>query len=260
MIKVNLHGKLGKDLGESWEFDVDSPAEAIRAIEVNTKKLRKWILSSIDKYEYMIFINRNNLFTESKEFKTLKDLKDSELYLNLNKKYNEIDIIPKIIGENDVFDSDWFKVGAGSLAVAGGVILAVAVPALAPLGIGIAIAGIGLIASGVSGMMSKPPPSIPFTAQQVNPIDGLGEAGGPTSYLFNGPINTVGEGGPVPIGYGELIIGGNNVFSKYNYLYRAFLGSYDANTLQANNFGLNQYLLNQGCYLQAQEPMKALPF
>ena len=43
MITINLHGKLGKDLGESWEFEVSSVAEAIRAIDVNSKKFRHCI-------------------------------------------------------------------------------------------------------------------------------------------------------------------------------------------------------------------------
>jgi len=187
MIKVNLHGKLGKDLGESWELDISSVAEAIRAIEANSRSLRKWIINNIEKYEYVILVNHQS-FISKKEFKSIEELKNSEFYLNLDHKIKQIDIIPRIIG---ALDSPWFQVGIGSLAVAGGTVLAIVAPPLAPLGIAIAIGGIGLIANGVSQLLSKPPPSIPFTAQQVNPIDGLGEAGGPTSYLFNGPVNTV---------------------------------------------------------------------
>lgn len=256
MIKVNLHGKLGKDLGESWELDISSVAEAIKAIEANSRNLRKWIINNIEKYEYIILVN-NQSFISKEEFKSMEELKNSEFYLKLDHKIEQIDIIPRIIG---ALDNPWFQVGLGSLAVAGGVILAIAAPPLAPLGIMMSIGGIGLIANGVSQLVSKPPPSVPFTAQQVNPIDGLGEAGGPTSYLFNGPVNTVGEGGPVPIGYGELMIGGNNVFSTYTYLYRAYLATYSDATLQATNQGSNQYLLNHGCYLSNQSPMQSLPF
>ena len=263
MIRVNLHGKLGKDLGESWEFEVSSVAEALRAIDVNSKKFRHWILNYIEKYEYIILVNGNSLFPEKKEFKNASELKNSEFYLDLSNKIQTIDIIPKIVGHGflgDFFDSPWVKVGVGAAGVAGGVILAIAAPPLAPLGVGIALAGLGLVAAGVSQLLSKPPPSVPYTAQQTNPIDGLGEAGGPTSYLFNGPVNTVGEGGPVPVGYGELVIGGNNVFSNYNYTYRAYLASYDDNTLQSINQGSNQYLFNDGCYLSNQLPLQSSPF
>jgi predicted phage tail protein len=257
MIKVNLHGKLGQELGENWELEISTVAEAFVAIEANTKKLRKWILENINKCEYEILINKTNLFNEKKEFKTIEEVYKSELYFNIKNKVSQIDIIPKIYGE---FDSPYFKVAAGAAAVAGGVALAVVYPPLAPLGIGIAIAGIGLVAGGVSELLSKPPPSVPFTAQQVNPIDGLGEAGGPVSYLFNGPVNTVGEGGPVPVGYGELIVGGNNVFSNYEYFYRAYVSDYSDVNLQVINQGNKQYLFNSKCYLVNQDPLQSLPF
>jgi predicted phage tail protein len=263
MITINLHGKLGKDLGESWEFEVSSVAEAIRAIDVNSKKLRHWILDHIEKYEYIVLINGNNLLTESKEFKNVEELKNSEFYLDLSNKIERIDIVPKIIGHGflgDLFNNPYVQVGVGAAATAGGIFLAIAAPPLAPLGIGLALAGIGLIANGVSQLLSKPPPNVPYTAQQVNPIDGLGEAGGPTSYLFNGPVNTVGEGGPVPIGYGELVIGGNNVFTNYDYLYRAYTSDYNSVSYQQVNEGSNQYLFNSACYLSNQQPLQSSPF
>ena len=106
--------------------------------------------------------------------------------------------------------------------------------------------------------MSKPPPSVPFTAQQVNPIEG--DNGGPTSYLFNGPVNTVGEGGPVPIGYGKLLIGGNNVFANYDIIYRAYNQTVSSITNQSINEGNDQYIFNSKCYLTSQTPLSALPF
>lgn len=41
------------------------------------------------------------------------------------------------------------------------------------------------------------------------------EQGGKTSYLFSGPENVTGEGGPVPIGYGRLIIGSQVIAAAY---------------------------------------------
>jgi hypothetical protein len=70
----------------------------------------------------------------------------------------------------------------------------------------------------------------------------------------------VGEGGPVPVGYGELIVGGNNVFSNYDILYRAYTSDFDNANLQINNQGSNQYLFNSKCYLATQSPLTSLPF
>ena len=253
MIKVNLHGKLGEDIGESWDLEVSSISEAFRAIEANTGKLRKWVINNADNYEYEILINKSNLFSEKPDFKSVEDIKNSEFFINLNDKIQVIDIVPCIIGAGGVV-----KTVLGVVTVAAAVIVGVVFPPLIPLAVGVAFAGIGLIAAGTSELLSKPPPSVPFTAQQVNPIEG--DNGGPTSYLFNGPVNTVGEGGPVPIGYGKLLVGGNNVFANYDIIYRAYNQTVSSTTNQSINEGNDQYIFNSKCYLTSQTPLSALPF
>lgn len=254
MITVNLHGKLGKELGETWELDVSSVAEALRAIEANTRKLRQWLISYKDQYEYEILVDESNLFSEKPNYKDISEIQNSEFCLDIKNKIKTIDITPSIVGSGGVG-----KIFVGALFVVGAIALAVFTPFVLPA-FAIGIAGLGLIAAGTSELLSKPPPSVPFTAQQVNPMEGEGESGGPTSYLFNGPVNTVGEGGPVPIGYGELLIGGNNVFSNYDILYRAYTSNFSDATLQIDYQGNNQYLFNSRCYLIEQQPLKSLPF
>jgi len=255
MIKVNLHGKLGKDLGESWELEVSSVAEVFRAIEANTRKLRRWVIDYQDEFEYEILINKSNLFTEKPNFKSINEIKNSEFFVKLNDKIETIDIIPHIEGAGGAV-----KLVAGIVTVAAAIIVGVVFPPLLPLAVGVGIAGLGLVAAGTSELLSKPPPSVPFTAQQINPIEGEGESGGPTSYLFNGPVNTVGEGGPVPIGYGQLVIGGNNVYANYDIIYRAYKGSVSNTSLQALDEGSNQYIFNSKCYLINQSSLQTSPF
>ena len=82
---------------------------------------------------------------------------------------------------------------------------------------------LGLVAVGVSLMLSKPPPMVSPAAIANPSADFSGSpngGGGEPSYLFNGPVNTVGEGGPVPVGYGRLIIGSHQVFASYDQYYR----------------------------------------
>lgn len=256
MITVNLHGKLGEDLGKTWELDVSSVAEALHAIDVNTKKLRHWLINYKDEYEYEILVDKNNLFTENKDIKNMEEIKNSEFCLNIKNKIQTIDVIPCIAGSGGGFG----KILIGAALIVGAIALAVFTPFLLPA-IAIGFVGLGLVAAGTSQLLSKPPPSIPFTAQQVNPIAGEGESGGPTSYLFNGPVNTVGEGGPVPIGYGELIVGGNNVFSSYDIYYTSNLGAgTNSATLQPNiPDTFSTYLFNNKCYLFSQEKVQSLP-
>lgn len=254
MIRVNLHGKLGKDLGESWELEVSTVAEALRAIEVNTRKLRRWLIHYNNGYSYEILINKSNLFSEKPNFKSIEEIQRSEFFVDLSDKIEVIDIIPHIEGAGPVA-----KIVTGVITTVAAIIVGVVFPPLLPLAVGLGLAGLGLIAAGTSELLSKPPPNIPFTAQQINPIEGQGEAGGPNSYLFNGPVNTVGEGGPVPIGYGQLIIGGNNVYANYDIIYRAYKGSVASDTKQLDDKGSNQYLFNSRCYLINQLPLQSLP-
>jgi predicted phage tail protein len=255
MIKVNLHGKLGKDLGESWELEVSSIAEAFRAIEANTKKFRRWVIDYQKDFEYEILINKTSLFSEKPDFKSFEDVKNSELFMNLNNKIEVIDVVPHVQGAGPVG-----KIFTGIVTIAAAIVVGVLFPPLIPLAVAAGIAGLGLIAAGTSELLSKPPPSIPFTAQQVNPIGGQGEAGGPTSYLFNGPVNTVGEGGPVPVGYGQLVIGGNNVYANYDIIYRAYNAVVSSTTQQSEDQGANQYIFNSKCYLINQSPLQTSPF
>lgn len=246
MMKINLHGKLGQDIGESWELDVGSVAEAIRAIEANTGKLRKWLIDNLEIFHYEILINDEHLFSESKDFKTMEEIQNSELYLDIKNQIQKIDIIPVIVGAG--FLGKLFKIVTGVALIAA----AIFVPVLAPFAIPLAVAGLGLVAAGVSELLAKPPPNVPFTAQQADAIEG--DAGGPSSYLFNGPKNTVGEGGPVPIGYGELIVGGHNIMSNYDFNIRAVKSNYDSTTYQASLYGSETYLFNNRGFLIDQSP------
>jgi hypothetical protein len=99
----------------------------------------------------------------------------------------------------------------------------------------VALAGLSLIAAGVTSLLAKPPPLLPFNAQQATTQNqgAIGQGGGPQSYLFNGPVNTVGEGGPVPVGYGTLMVGSVAVNVYYENIYVANLRQTDTNTASA---------------------------
>lgn len=255
MVRVTLHGKLGEEIGSDWDLEVSSVSEALRAIEANTMKLRRWLISNKDIFGYEILVNQNNLFLEQPNLNSLEDIKNSELCINFKDKLKTIDIVPVIIGADFIY-KPIAKILIGAAAVIGAIALAVFTPFLLPA-VAIGIAGLGLIAAGTSQLLSKPPPNVPFNAQQVDPIDGT--EGGATSYLFNGPVNTVGEGGPVPVGYGELLIGGNNVFSNYDILYRAYKSDFNSTTLQYSLQGTDSYVFNSRGYLIDQQPTLVEP-
>jgi len=254
MTKVNLHGALGQAIGESWEFEISSVAEAFRAIEANSKKIKKWLLDNSEEFEYIIYVNKNPIsYREKPTIEKPETILESEIFVEFNKeKLESIDVVPVIIGAGDAGKTIvQFAVGAISIVIG---VFAFAIPGLGPiLGTALIVGGIGLIAAGVATLLSKPPPSVPFVAQQTDPIEG--DIGGPTSYLFNGPVNTVGEGGPVPVGYGTLIVGGNNVFGNYDIVYRGYLRSTDPLTLQNVLTGTTSYVFNSQGNLISQTPV-----
>lgn len=66
------------------------------------------------------------------------------------------------------------------------------------------LGGIGLVAAGVTNLLTPMPKFGDF--REI-------EQGGSRSYLFNGPQNTIKEGGPVFVGYGRLMVGSHVIQS-----------------------------------------------
>jgi len=227
MVDVELHGILTEKIRKSkWKLAVNSVAEAVRAIESNTKQLHKAFVE-LDKQniKYRILINKKDF----KRFKSEEDIKENpskeekikqqvEIALNSNliTSYTEedlksIDIIPVLEGSGDF-------VGA----VLGIVLTIVSVallmvPGTQLLGAALLIAGIGLTATGFLSLMSSPPPYV--APEFASPNVAGSKGGGGKSYLFDGPTNTAGEGGPIPIGYGRLLVGSKTVSASYNTSY-----------------------------------------
>jgi predicted phage tail protein len=321
MVKVFLHGKLGEDIGNEWELDVTSVSEGLRAIEANTKKLKKWIIDNHQEYVYVALINNQPVrFNKQEKFYGVK----SDLCVDFKNALERIDIVPVIQGafgeiskpiggsgfgggwstgkgssnygggggggnfnfvggsgggakNSYMFDQSKIKNKGGGGGGGGGSVITpedeeesffdffidagnFIMSFFGPLLPNLLLAGLSLLASGITALLAKPPPSIPYTAQQFTPSKQgeITEAGGPTSYLFNGPVNTLGEGGPVPVGYGRLIVGGHVALVSYDILYKANIRPRkDAASLQDNYVGGVQFLFNEDCMLTAQEPTSA---
>ena len=109
MVKVKLHGNLGQEIGEEWDLNVSSVAEAFRAIEVNTKKLTKTFISQSEKNaKYEILINHRPLWipnaqelpTEYQQVskKHFEMMNQSEIFMDFGGQLKTIDIIPILEG------------------------------------------------------------------------------------------------------------------------------------------------------------------
>lgn len=187
--KIKLLGHLGKKFGREYQFDVSSPAEAVKALCHQVKGFRQYMQEGKGKEQkFKIIVGENTLLDVEKQ-----------LGMQTN---NDISIVPMIKGSG----------GDLGNAILGGVLLASSL-GFGPLGglfvgefaafagLGAAIGtGIGgaLLFSGLSGMLFKPPQVMaPSETNKDND----------RSYLFNGAVNTTQQGQPIPIGYGRMRIG-----------------------------------------------------
>ncbi len=188
LTKITFHGNLAKALGrKDFELKIDSVAEGLKAVDVISKRsLSKAILENEKQnIKYKILTDEKSLFSE--DVNDVEKVKNSEMFVS--KKYKTIDIVPVLEGAGDDAKDLGLVIGGGLL-----------------FGIGFAMESstmmmIGAFAflTGMSNLLAEPPEFEDFREiQQVNKKE---------SYLFNGPVNTYNPGGPVPVGYGRVMVG-----------------------------------------------------
>lgn len=188
---IRLYGYLGAQFGRVHRLAVASCAEAVQALCVLLPGFELELMTSKDRgVGYACFLGKRNLSEER-----LCDLVGQQ----------EIRIAPIVQGAKR----------GGLFTIILGAALFFAAPYLInpatatllgeggamALGAGVASMGKLLMFSGVVQLLSP---------QQK----GLSTADGPdngASYNFNGPVNTSAQGNPVPLLYGELIIGSASV-------------------------------------------------
>ena len=197
---VKVHGVLEKKLGQSsFEFDVNTPAEAIRALTANFSGLDKWIVDSEqDGIAYKVLIG--------------KTVVDEENFSDLGLPFSEretFEIVPVIGGA-----------GRGLRGVLIGAAL-IGASFLFP-GAGMFGAGAGVIGKGATGFALKALTAAGTLISGIGAnmlIGGLGEMTTPTEepdfkevqrskdYTFSGITNTAQQGVAVPIVYGRAFVG-----------------------------------------------------
>jgi predicted phage tail protein len=185
---IKLHGVLADQVGvDVWNLKVSSVSEALRAIDTMCqRKLTLAIVHNEKQHiKYQVLVDEKNLFSESIE--TAEQVKSSELFLQ--KKMKRIDIVPVIEGAGDDF-KDMAMILGGALMFGMG--WGMGSPGLMQL-------GLYTLLLGLSNLLSEPPEFEDFREmEQITKKE---------SYLYNGVQNTYNPGGPVPIGYGRMLVG-----------------------------------------------------
>lgn len=203
LTKVKFHGNIFEDIKESYSLAVKSVGEAMHAINTMTSgKLYKALYDNDKKgIKYEVLINKRKVIIEKISEDEYVNAYNSELAMKFS-KLETIDIVPVIEGGNSGIGA----IIAGVLLIIVGIVLQF-VPGGGPIGVALIIGGIGLIAAGVINLLTAPPKFDDFRQIQGG--------GGKQSYLFNGPQNVTQEGGPVPVGYGTLLVGSQVISASY---------------------------------------------
>lgn len=199
LVKIKLHGDLANHLPPEWDLSVNSAKEAIYAINKLTKNAFSNYFINNDKLQakYRVLINGKDFGCPEREINesNFKILQSSELNIK-SSKLETVDIVPFI-------ESSDSKILGIITLVVGVILIATGVGAfgggalIANYGTAIAFAGLTLAAAGAFALLSRPPDFQQFKEPEK----------GKQSFLFNGPVNTIGEGGPVPVGYGRVLVG-----------------------------------------------------
>lgn len=171
---IRLYGKLGAKFGRIHRLAVANAAEAVRALCVVLPGFESHLANAPG--GYTVFYGKENLEAEQLRDPAGKD---------------DIRIAPVPAGAKS---GGIFAVVAGVALIAAGVF---AFGATSAMGAAMIAGGLGMAMGGALMMLSPQPQGSASADSSANS----------PSYGFNGAVNTEAQGNPVPLLYGELIVG-----------------------------------------------------
>ena len=235
MRKVYLEGKLGEKFGDEWTLAVNTPAEALQAIAVQRPGFRKFLVDGEGIEGYEILVDDKSIESETELLLANPSMEQSYTFVpviagsksKLMTMVLGVTLIAVTGGFGGAFTPQFMSgavqgsqlvgtasglqgaalktaIAAGEVTAAGAYTLAGAAGA-AGVGTGAVLGvqaasylGMGLVLAGAAAMLTPE-------------VDDGGGAEAAENYLFNGPINTVKQGGAVPLVYGRAIVGSTTI-------------------------------------------------
>ncbi len=177
---IRLSGVLIPQFGREYKLAVSSPIEAIRALSVLVDGFEKFLLTAKERgLTFAVFIGKRNINRDELELSGEGDIR----------------IVPVIIGSKK---AGIFQTILGAVMVVAGVFAWAT-----PWGVPLVMSGASMMLGGVVQMLSPMPGGL---ARREDPDN-------KPSYAFGGPVNSIAQGNPVPIGYGKRRIGGDRMVS-----------------------------------------------
>jgi len=187
MKRVHLLGNLGEKFGPLWRANCSTVSEALRLIECQCPDFKRYLIEVVEQGTNFAV-------------RTGKELLETGEELHMNILEDDI-----YITEVPAGSGGWGKIIVGAILIVVGILLMLTPGGqaegvtLAKIGAGIAFSiGLNLVMAGVNELLMPKPDK--------------GKQGGA---FFSGPINTIKQGQPVPLLYGELIVGGAPISVSY---------------------------------------------
>ena len=178
MRKVKLYGELAKKFGREFMLEVESVAEAVRALSANFPGFEKELMTAhLRGVEYVVRADE-------------RDVTEMELNNSLAPQ-ETIRIVPIAVGRKN---GGVFQTIIGAILIVVGVVLN---SYGQTWGTYLIQAGIALVAGGIIQMLIPVPKTDDPSERPENK---------PSTY-FDGAVNTLAQGHPVPLGYGKLMVG-----------------------------------------------------
>ncbi|MDO5650578.1 MAG: tail assembly protein [Moraxella sp.] len=179
MKTIILHGILAKRFGRYFKLDVKTAKEATHAIACQIPAFKRFMLDSERMgLKFAVFVGK----------KRTQATNISERELDHITTTNTIHIMPRLIGSGGKV-MGWLQVIAGVAMVAVGAFTVN--PALIAAGVGMALGGVA--------SLLMPTPNTDYNQA---------EDGNRPSKGFGGAVTTTEQGNPVPVLYGERLVGG----------------------------------------------------
>ena len=206
---VKVYGELKKQLGGqgTFELDVNTPAEAIRALTANFKGLAKWMIESEQHgVGYKVQLGTETI-SESEIETLLLPWSEREVFsitpviMGAGRGFGTIVLGVALIGLSFVTFGGSALFAGGTGAGLGGALAGKAIWAGAGSKM-LGMVGLGLVFSGIGQMLSPPPPDLDM--KQANKLQ---------NYSFSGVTNTSQVGTAIPIAYGRLFVGSSVISS-----------------------------------------------
>lgn len=178
---VRLYGVLGVTFGRVHRLVIDTPREAIKALSVTIPGFERFLQTAKGRgLTFAVFNGKKNIGLDEIKFSGREDIR----------------IAPIIIGSKK---AGVFQTILGAVMVAAGALISVySAGSMSAFGSQLAWAGGAMMLGGVVQMLS---PMQNGLARREDPDN-------KPSYAFGGPVNTIAQGNPVPIGYGKRRVGG----------------------------------------------------